>query len=230
MIYVIFNFIGLGIFLVAALLGGLLLAVGCLFNDEWVLSHGKFAGMAAIGVFMIVLDILYRMTLGKRSKVFEGLESKKGSLLHPRSGGQFFFVPVWVWGVVWIVANFYETPDVSARQSNSHAQASVSQKSSYPGAVGPYSGSSETPTWALKLGMISGVGPHRVATINGQPFAAGESHMLTIGTTKVAVQCTEIRQESVVVTLSGDSQPHELKPGERLVRLRKGWVLSQRRD
>jgi len=111
--------------------------------------------MVAAGVFMIVLDILYRMTLGKRSKVFEGLENTKGSLFHPRSGGQFFYIPVWIWGGVWIVANFYDTSDVSARQANPYARASVSENSSYPGAVGSYSSSSDAPTWALKLGMIS---------------------------------------------------------------------------
>jgi hypothetical protein len=233
MIYVIFNFIGLGMFLVAGLLAGLLLAVGLRFNEEWFISHGnlgKLAFMTTVGVFMIVLDILYRMTRGKRSEVFEGLENTKGSLFHPRSGGQFFYIPVWIWGGVWIALSLYDPPDVSARQSNPYARASVSQNSSYRGGSSSYSGSSESSTWFVKLGMISGVAPHRIATINGQPFGEGESHALTIGTSKVVVQCTEIHEESVVLTLSGDPQPHELKTGEHLVRGRKGWILSQRGD
>ena len=236
MIFVIFNFIGIGMFFLAATLAGLLVAVGCGFNEEWFISHAKLvklAAMVAFGVFMILLDIFYRMTPGKRSKVFEGLESKKGSLLHPRSGGQFFYIPVWIWGGVWIALSFYDPPDVSARQSNQlnpYARASVSQNSSYRGGSGSYSGSSESSTGFLKLSMISGVAPHRVATLNGQPFGAGESHALTIGTGKVTVQCTEIREQSVVLTLSGDPQTYELKTGERLVRLSKGWVISQRHD
>src|SRR6266850_2166002 len=86
---------------------------------------------------------------------------------------------------------------VSARQSN------------------PYS--PESSDQSLKLGMISGVGSNRIATVNGQPFAQGESHALTIGSAKRIVQCTEIREQSVVLTISGDSQPRELKIGEPLM-------------
>jgi hypothetical protein len=86
---------------------------------------------------------------------------------------------------------------VSARQSNPY-----SPESSYQ---------------SLKLGMISGVGSNRIATINGQPFAQGESHALTIDSTKRVVRCTEIRDQSVLLTISGDSQPRELKIGEPLL-------------
>jgi len=65
--------------------------------------------------------------------------------------------------------------------------------------------------------MISGVGSNRIATINGQPFAQGESHTLTIASTKRVIQCTGIRDQSVVLTISGDSQPRELKIGEPLL-------------
>jgi hypothetical protein len=226
MIWIIFNLIGLGIFLASAALAGAVVAVGCKFNEEWFLSNGKLVSVVAVGFFMIVLDILYRMTRGKRSPVFEGLENTKGSMFHPRAGGQFFYIPVWICGGLWIAGSLYEAfgskTDVSARQSNPYARASVSQNSSYSGSFDPI--------WSLKLGMISGVEPHRIATINGQPFAAGESHKLTLGTTPVTVQCTEIGEQSVMLTVSGGSQPLELKIGERLVRLRKGWAVSQQRD
>jgi hypothetical protein len=226
MIWIVFNLIGLGIFLASAALAGLVVALGCKFNEEWFLSNGKLVSVVAVGFFMIVLDILYRMTRGKRSQVFEGLENTKGSLFHPRTGGQFFYIPVWICGGLWIAGSLYETfgskADVSARQSNPYTRASISQNSSYSGSFDPI--------WSLKLGMISGVEPHRIATINGQPFATGESHKLTLGTTQVTVQCTEIREQSVMLTVSGGSQPLELKTGERLVRLRKGWAVFQRRD
>jgi hypothetical protein len=102
---------------------------------------------------------------------------------------------------------------VSARQSNPYAKASGSQKSSYPAG---FAYSPEPSYQSLKLGMISGMGSNRIATINGQPFAQGESHALTIDSTKRVVRCTEIRDQSVVLTISGDSQPHELKIGEPL--------------
>jgi hypothetical protein len=233
---IIFNLIGLGMLIGAATLAGFfVMIVGCKINEEWVLSHAMLAGMVAYGFFMIVLDIWYRMTRGKRSQVFEGLENTKGSLIHPRAGGQLGFIPIWIWGVFFIVGQLYVEfggkADVSARQSNPYAaRASVSQDYSYPGIFDSFTASSETPISALKLGMISGVDPHRIATINGQPFAAGESHKLTFGKTQVTVQCTEIREQSVMLTMSDDAQPHELKTGERLVRLGKGWAVSQRRD
>jgi len=89
--------------------------------------------------------------------------------------------------------------NLAARQSNPYAKASGSQ--SYQ---------------SLKLGMISGVGSNRIATINGQPFAEGESHALTIDSTKRIVQCTAIRDQSVLLKLPGESQPRELKIGEPL--------------
>jgi len=58
------------------------------------------------------------------------------------------------------------------------------------------------------------MGSNRIATVNGQPFAQGESHMLTIASTKRVIQCTDIRDQSVVLSISGDSQLRELKIGE----------------
>jgi len=93
--------------------------------------------------------------------------------------------------------------EVAARQSNPYAKASGSQNS-------------DASKQTLKLGMISGVGSNRIATINGQPFAEGESHALTIDSNKRVVQCTAIRDQSVLLILSGESRPRELKIGEPL--------------
>jgi hypothetical protein len=194
------NLLGLGMFTLAGLIAGLF--------AQWL---GKFDStkspffLVGTGVLMIVLDLWYRMTRGE------------GSLLHPRRGGQFFFMPVWILGGFVIMFNFFDAlvsqPTVSARQSNPYAKASGSQKSSYPAAL---AFSPEPFYRSLKLGMISGVGSNRIATINGQPFAEGESHPLTIDSTKRVIQCTAIREQSVVLTISGDPQPRELKIGEPL--------------
>jgi len=161
--------------------------------------------VVAAGVLMIVMDLWYRMTRGE------------GSLLHPRRGGQFFYMPVWILGgfvsMFGLCDGLVSQPAVSARQSSPYAATSGSQKSSYPAA---FADSPEPAARSLKLGMISGVGSHRIATINGQPFAEGESHALTIDATKRVVQCTEIHEQSVVVKISGESQPRELKIGEPL--------------
>ena len=191
----IYNRIGLGMALAAALMAGLLAALLCKF--DWFLSYGKPVCFVAAGVFASLLDLWYRMTRGE------------GSLLHPRRGGQLFFIPIWILGGAWILAGLCETldgkPEVSARES-------------HPAALPSYSYSSQTPSSrSLKLAMLSGVGEHRIATINGEPFAEGESHTLTVGSTKVTVQCTEIHERSVVVTISGDSEPHELILGQPLV-------------
>jgi hypothetical protein len=189
------NLLGLGMFSLAGLIAGLLAALLGKFT-----SVKSPAFLLATGVFMIVLDLWYRMTRGE------------GSLLNPRRGGQFFYMPIWVLGGFVIVFGFsgvLDSKPVSARQSDPYAAASGSQKSSYPAlAYSP-----EPSARSLKVGMISGVGSRRIATINGQPFAEGESHALTIDSTKLVVQCTQIREQSVVVKISGESQPRELQIG-----------------
>ena len=211
MIFITFNATGLAICLVAGFFAVMFEAVLFKFKPDVFESYGTLPGMVAGGVFMIVLDIGYRLTLGKRSKVFEGLENSHGPLMHPRCGGQFGFFPVWFNGGIIVVGTLFKIfggePDISDRRSNPYAQASVSQNASYP----------EPSYRSLKLGMISGVGSNRIATINGQPFAEGESHALTIDSTKRVVRCTEIREQSVVLAIAGDSQPHELKIGEPLL-------------
>jgi hypothetical protein len=213
-----FNITGVAMALASAFLAIMFEAALFKFQPDLLESYGKLPGMVAYGVFMIVFDISYRLTLGKRSKGFEGLENTNGLFLHRHCGGHFAYTPVWITGVLTIVGTLYDTfgsnPDVSARQSNPYAQASVSQKSAYPAALAY----SPEPTYrSLKLSMISGIGSNRIATINGQPFAEGESHMLTIESTKRTVQCTAIRDQSVILSISGDSQPRELKIGEPLL-------------
>jgi hypothetical protein len=102
-----------------------------------------------------------------------------------------------VFAAIRAVPHLAKARNVAARQSNPYANASGSQ--------------------SLKLGMISGIGSNRIATINGQPFAEGESHSLTIDSTKRVVRCTAIRDQSVVLSISGDSQARELKIGEPLL-------------
>jgi hypothetical protein len=197
---IIFNILGTRILFASVLIGGVIAVALGRFNYNSPLF------LVATGFFMIVIDLWYRGT------------REEAAFLHPRGGGQFFFIPVWLIGFSIFVFNFFlmfvAEIGVSARQSNPHAKTSISQKSSNPTTFAYSAGPSYR---SLKLGMISGVGSNRIATINGQPFAEGESHMLTIASTKRVVQCTEIRTQSVVLTLSGDSQPRELKIGEPLV-------------
>jgi|SRR5580765_4000332 hypothetical protein len=196
---IIYNRLGVGIIFVAGLIGALL--------SQWMGRLDSFKSpvfLLATGIIMVVLDVWYRVT------------REDASLVHWRRGGQLFFIPVWTIGGFLILFNFFEAltsgPYVSARQSSPYAKASTSQKSPPAFAYAP-----EPSYRSLKLGMISGVGSNRIATINGQPFAQGETHALTIDSTKRVVQCTEIRDQSVLLTFSGDSQPRELKIGEPLL-------------
>ena len=188
------------------------------FRPDLLESYGRLPTMLAYGVVSLVLDLSYRLTLGKRSKGFEGLEHTNGLFLHRHCGGHFYYMPVWLGGALDIVITlhmaFVGDPNISARQSNPYAQTAGSQKSSYSAA---FAYSPEPSYRSLKLGMISGIGTNRIATINGQPFAQGESHTLTIDSTKRVVQCTEIRDQSVVLSISGESHPYELKIGEPLL-------------
>jgi hypothetical protein len=157
------------------------------------------------GVFMLLFDFRYRMAHGECS------------LLQPGRGGHLFFVPVWILGVVCIGASLCAMPH-SVSVGKLYAQASLSQKCSYPSALARSPRGSQMPSSpSLILGMISGVGSNRIATVNGQAFAEGESHTVTIGSSKRMIQCTKIRGQSVIVTLHGDSKPVELKIGEPLL-------------
>ena len=202
---IIFNRVGVRAFLATLLIAGLLGGWMWMFDKDCFLSCGTVGCLMASGVFMLLFDFWYRMAHGECS------------LLQPRRGGHLFFIPVWMLGGICIVASLCEMPrTVSVRRL--YAQASLSQKSSYPAALAHSPKRSQVPsTPSLMLGMISGVGSNRIATVNGQPFAQGESHTVSVGSTKRMVQCMQIRERSVVVTLDGDSKPRELKLGEPLV-------------
>jgi hypothetical protein len=211
---IVFNFIGIGIFMASAMLAGLFTAL--LAKTGCSVVAVRAIGMAGAGVFMIAMDILYRMKTGE------------GSLLHPRRGGHIMFIPLWIIGGLFAIGSIGEAvsgnQEVAAREAypttqSSYSQGSVSRGSSPPANRITYLSepqpSSQSPK-LLKLGMISGISPHKIATINGQPFAEGESHKLTVGPDKLAVQCLEIRNESAVVKFSGDAHPRELKLGQPL--------------
>lgn len=194
---VIYNLLATGMVFLSILVAGVLAHLMGRFN-----SAKSPVFLVGIGIVLVILDLWYRTTRGE------------GSYFHPRRGGQYFFIPVWIIGLGLVIFNFFlailDEADVSARQSNPHGNTSVAQKSSKPATFF----APEPSYQSLKLGMISGVGSNRIATINGQPFAQGESHALTIASTKRVVRCTEIRDQSVVLSISGDSQPCELKIGE----------------
>lgn len=55
----------------------------------------------------------------------------------------------------------------------------------------------------LTLKSITGAGPKRLALINNQTFALGESAKVRLGAGEVKVRVEEIREKSVVVTVEG---------------------------
>jgi hypothetical protein len=81
---ILFNWIGaaIGVVGIAAAFGlGKLLAVS---NEGFVL--------VVMGLVVIPLDLLYRT------------KSEDGHLLHPSGGGNIWFIPVWCWGIVCLLA------------------------------------------------------------------------------------------------------------------------------
>jgi hypothetical protein len=80
---IIFNLIGIGI---CAIAFGSAFAIGRYFGIS-----GEDPLMLIAGPIAIVADLLYR------------LKSKGGHWIHPRGGGALFFLPVWCFGVIWIV-------------------------------------------------------------------------------------------------------------------------------
>ena len=66
---------------------------------------------------------------------------------------------------------------------------------------------------ALALKAISGAPGDRMAMINGETFAVGDTAKVRVRDTRVAVVCKEIREDSVLITVDG--KPCELKLGAK---------------
>jgi hypothetical protein len=73
-----------------------------------------------------------------------------------------------------------------------------------------------SPVIQLALKGISGPTNRRFALINNQPLAAGETAYVRIAGGQVKVHCWEIREDSVVVSVEGDSEKKELRLREGL--------------
>lgn len=66
----------------------------------------------------------------------------------------------------------------------------------------------------LAVRSISGPARKRVALINNQTFAPGEKAKVKLGETVVDVECTEIRENSVIVKVGDETDARELKLAE----------------
>jgi hypothetical protein len=219
---IIFNFIGAGI-----LIAGI--GVGYLVT----MTFGQKAAVPAVileGLVLVALDLIYRM------------KREDGSLFHPRRGGHISFIPVWIIGLGFLAFGCYGvvTGDFGSSASAESGQI-VRARSAQPGEeatvtprVAPqpavFRSDARTQTAAqppvahpmaltkapqsLKLNMISGTGPDKLATINGATFAVGETHSVKLAQKTVTLTCLEIRDDSVLAKFDSDSQPMELKFGK----------------
>ena len=67
------------------------------------------------------------------------------------------------------------------------------------------------PVAQLALKGISGPANRRFALINNQPVAAGEKATVRIAGGLIKIHCWEIRENSVVISIEGDSERKELR-------------------
>lgn len=197
---IIFNLIGAGILILAFAIGaGATFLLGAKTDAPTMLVGGLVA---------LVLDLIYRMGVGEQS------------LLHPRRGGHVFFIPAWVIGLGLFMTGALGLvlPQNGRELSREYRQSLLPQ--------GQRRGSEPLPgrqtvlaqpqlsRAELKLTMISGTGQRRLATINGEAFAPGETQSVKVGQRKVSVTCVEIREQSVLAQLAGQSHPTELRFGQ----------------
>ena len=217
---IIFNWIGAGIILLSMVIGGVLASGLVIFFGAAALP----LSMAAGGIIVIILDLLYRYKAGE------------GDLLHPRKGGHVFFIPVWILGGLFILGALGElvSPGLLSSERRAARQTRPDPIPVYartadqaqPQRMGPVATPSRPTVQqtvlaepvrtfdGLKVGMISGAAGHRIATINSEPFSEGESHKLTLGQRRVTIQCVEIREQLVVVKVQGEEHIRPLKVGE----------------
>jgi hypothetical protein len=90
----------------------------------------------------------------------------------------------------------------------------------FPNSTRPTAGSQKpdvSPTPApvdasmLRLRGITGPADHRIALINNRTFAPGEQGEVSAREGKLLIRCVEIRERSVLVTVEGQPEVHELK-------------------
>lgn len=93
MIWIRGNWLGLGMFVVSgivALLGGLFLKL----SDAIT--------MISVGISLIIMDLAFRLLINKKENRFFGKET----------GGFFFFVPVWILGMIVVIINIVNASGV----------------------------------------------------------------------------------------------------------------------
>ncbi|MEN8251902.1 MAG: hypothetical protein ABFS32_23475 [Bacteroidota bacterium] len=84
----IFNFSGI----IIALLG---LVMGSIFS-----GNGDNLGFSLVAGFTVVIvDLIYR---NKNKLPFEGTP-----YFHPKMGGQIMFIPIWIWGIIFICMDIF---------------------------------------------------------------------------------------------------------------------------
>jgi len=59
-----------------------------------------FDSMMLAGILAIVADLFYRVFIHKAQYILAI------SLIAPRSGGHFFFLPIWIWGLILLTGLF----------------------------------------------------------------------------------------------------------------------------
>lgn len=198
---IIFNLIGAGILIFAFAIGA---------GAAFLLGAKTDAPTMVVGgLVALVLDLIYRMGVGEQS------------LLHPRRGGHVFFIPAWVIGLGLFMTGALglvlpgNGRELSREYSRRIMQPEGQRQRSEPVARQQTALAQPQQSHAeLKLTMISGTGQGRLATINGEPFAPGETHNVKVAQRKVSLTCVEIREQSVLARIAGESHSRELKFGE----------------
>ena len=72
------------------------------------------------------------------------------------------------------------------------------------------------PLTQLSLKGITGPANRRLALINNQPIAAGETSFVKIGTGQVKIHCWEIGENHAVISVEGEPERKELRLREGL--------------
>jgi hypothetical protein len=67
----------------------------------------------------------------------------------------------------------------------------------------------------LLLRGITGPADRRIALINNRTFAAGEEGKVRASGAEFTIRCLEIRERSVIVTIEGSAERHEIQLPER---------------
>ncbi len=193
-------------------------------------AEGKLGEMLNMRTSMIVnLKPEARNAVGQEALKWMGLAASQGDKLGQATLAQVCYdgrlvkqdlVAAYQWSELALQGGFFSTAAITAQSVRDRAilKMTADQLAEGKHRVAEFkprvaaNTAGLVPAWvsSLKLTGISGDGDKRIATINNQTFAAGETDTVELGAQTVTIHCEAITSTNATITIAGLSTPQVL--------------------